>query len=254
MKKENLYLSTVDSRAGELARKYGLGLELAEFCTAWNLDDEFPQTDAKVRKEMAGLDRFTLHGPYNELFPCAIDKKARRLARDRYLETLDIARGYGIRKIILHGGFNPYLYFPIWFTEQSTLFFKDFVRDIPEDMTVCLENVLEPEPKVLTDILQAVDDPRLRMCLDVGHAQAYSEVSPEGWIRQAWDFIAHFHVHNNDGTHDLHGPLMDGVISMPSLFKNIQQLCPEATVTLEIPDAASSLLYMQKNHLLEEST
>ena len=52
MKKDKLYLSTIDPKAQELARQYGLGLEIAEYCTAWNMDDEFPQTDAAVREKL----------------------------------------------------------------------------------------------------------------------------------------------------------------------------------------------------------
>ena len=254
MKKEKLFLSTVDDHAGFLARKYGLGLELAEFCTAWNLDDCFPETDEKIRKESAGISRRTIHGPYNELFPCAIDRKARALVRDRFLKTLEIARGYGVRKVIFHGGYNPYLYFPIWFTRESTVFFQDFIKEVPEDMTLCLENVLEETPDFLTDILRTVDDPRLKMCLDVGHANAYSRCSPFRWIEEASDVIDHFHIHNNDGTRDSHSPLTEGTIPMLSLFETIQNLCPQATATLELPDAASSLSWMQSQHLLEEET
>ena len=252
MKREKLYLSTVDTEAADLSRKFGLGLELAEFCTAWNLDDEFTATDCKVRAEMEGLTRFTLHGPYNELFPCAIDRKARALVRDRFLETIGVAEGYGIRKIILHGGFDPHLYFPCWFIQESTRFFMDFVKEIPEDMTICLENVLEEQPSYLTDILRSIDDPRLRMCLDVGHAKAYSSLDPLDWISEARDVIDHFHVHNNNGTRDSHSGLMDGVIPMEALFNRIETFCPRATVTLELPEAAPSLAWMAEHNLLEE--
>ena len=252
MKKEQLYLSTVDEHAHVLARKYGLGLELAEFCTAWNLDDEFPAVDQKVRREMEGLTRFTVHGPYNELFPCAIDRQARKLCHDRYLQAIAVARGYGIHKIVFHGGFTPWLYFPIWFKEQSTLFFREFVKEIPADMTVCLENVLEETPDFLTDILHRVDDPRLRMCLDVGHAQAYSPLAPDRWIEESFDVIDHFHIHNNDGTRDLHGSLFEGVIPMKALLEQIEYRCPRASLTLELPDAEPSLRWLADNRIMEE--
>ena len=251
MEKERLYLSTVDEHAASLSRKYGLGLELAEFCTAWNLDDEFEATDCKVKKEMEGISRFTLHGPYSELFPCAVDRMVRAVTRNRFLKTLSVAEGYGIHKVIFHGGFDPHLYYPIWFREQSILFFKEFVSEIPDGFTVCLENVLEPEPELLTDIIEAVDNPKLRMCLDVGHAQAYSQVSPLEWVNRAGGLIDHFHVHNNDGTRDSHSPLMEGVIPMEALFKAIEDHTPRATVTLELPDGASSLQWMVKHNLLK---
>ena len=252
MKSSKLYLSTVDGCAGDLARKYGLGLELAEFCTAWNLDGCFPETDRKIQKESRGISRFTIHGPYNELFPCAIDRRARALARERYLQTIEIAKRYDVHKIIFHGGFDPHLYFPIWFKEQSILFFRDFVKEIPEDMTICLENVLEPDPGLLTEIVKAVEDPRLFLCLDVGHAQAYSQCSALEWAKRAAPFIRHFHIHNNNGSVDSHSPLMEGILPMEELFETIDTLCPQATVTLELPDAASSLAWMTEHHILEE--
>lgn len=251
MKQTQLYLSTVDENAPSLCRKYGLGLELAEFCTAWNLDDEFAATDRKVRQEMEGISRFTLHGPYNELFPCAIDKKARQLCLNRYLQTMEVARGYGIHKLIFHAGFNHALYFPIWFTQQSTLFFKDFVKEIPEDMTIALENVVEEDPAWITEILAAVDSPKLRMCLDVGHARAYSKFTPSQWVNEAAPFIDHFHIHNNDGSRDSHSPLMEGSIPMMDLLSQIETQCPEATLTLELPEAESSLHWLLQNKILE---
>jgi len=38
--KERLYLSTVAEDDFDMAEQYGLGLEIAEFCTAMNMDGE----------------------------------------------------------------------------------------------------------------------------------------------------------------------------------------------------------------------
>ena len=37
MDRNQFYLSTIDPQAQTLARSHGLGLEIAEYCTAWNL-------------------------------------------------------------------------------------------------------------------------------------------------------------------------------------------------------------------------
>ena len=60
MKKEQLYISTIDDQAGALASKYGLGLELAEYCTAWNMDEKFTETDKRIRQETVGISRLLL--------------------------------------------------------------------------------------------------------------------------------------------------------------------------------------------------
>ena len=46
----DFYISTIDENAGTLASKYGLGIEIADFCTAWNMDERLAETDAQVQK------------------------------------------------------------------------------------------------------------------------------------------------------------------------------------------------------------
>ena len=122
MRRSQVCLSTIDSNAGTLALTYGLNLEIAEFCTAWNLEEHFPQTDAQVRRTLEGLSAPVLHGPFNELFPCAIDLRARELARLRYRQAIQAAGWYGANRVVIHGGFVPHVYHDVWFVEQSVDF------------------------------------------------------------------------------------------------------------------------------------
>ncbi len=253
MKREQLYLSTIDEKAHLLAKKYGLGLELAEFCTAWNLDEKREETDRIIAEKMPYTDRFVLHGPFSELFPCAIDPIVRKVAAYRYRQTMEAARALGIRKIVIHGGYNPKIYFPCWFIDQSVVFWKEFAKEIPAGMTICLENVMEEEPQMLASILEQVASPGLRMCLDVGHANTYSKRSIFEWLEHCASYIDHFHVHNNDTTVDAHSPLNLGTIPMAELLPAIEQTCPRATVTLELMEAESSVQWLMKENLLEES-
>ena len=109
MHREQIYISTIAQDAADTARKYGLGREIAEYCTAWNMDEKFPETDAVVREKIQGVKNRVFHAPFNELFPCAIDPKARALAASRYRQAIRLAKDYGAAKIIIHGGYNPML-------------------------------------------------------------------------------------------------------------------------------------------------
>lgn len=239
------YLSTIDDHARDLAITHGLGLEIAEYCTAWNSDEKFPETDRLVREKIEGIPDLLFHAPFNELFPCAIDPKARVLAAERYRQAVTIAKRYGAPKVVIHGGYNARMYYPVWYTEQSILFWKDFLKEDP-GVQIVLENVLEEEPGMLLDIVQGVNDPRLRLCLDVGHVNAYSDIPVTAWIDACAPFISHFHIHNNDGSWDTHSPLFEGTIPMEALLNKISTFCPEATVTLELADAESSLKWMEE--------
>ena len=254
MKKENLYLSTIAPDAPKIAQEYGLGLEIAEYCTAWNMDEKFAGVDPVVRKKLQGISRSTLHAPYNELFPCAIDQKAKALAAERYRQAIELAKRYGSPKVVIHGGYNPWLYYPVWYVEQSIVFWKDFLREDP-GVEICLENVLETEPQWLLDIVSGVDHPRFRMCLDVGHVNAYSRIPVETWLETWAPWISHFHIHNNagfgtDGTADQHRPLMEGSIPMKQLLQQMEALCPDATIALELMKTGSSVEWMLKEQLL----
>ena len=249
MEKERFYISTIDPNAADTAREYGLGREIADYCTAWNMDREFLETDAAVREKLEGVSRRVLHGPFNELFPCAIDPRARELAAYRYRQAIGLAKGYGADKVVLHGGYNPRLYYPCWYTEQSILFWKEFLQEDP-GVEIVLENVFEEEPAMLLDIVRGVDHPKLRMCLDVGHVNAYSEIPASEWLKVCAGEVRHFHLHNNDGSGDVHGGLDQGTIPMKELLAMAKELCPAATFTLELMDARPSAVWLTENGLL----
>ena len=249
MKKENCYLSTIASDAAETARQYGLGLEIAEFCTAWNMDEEFSSVDPVVQEKLAVSPLNLLHAPYNELFPCAIDRRARALAAARYRQAISLAKRYGSRKVIIHGGYNPWIYYPAWYVEQSAAFWREFMKDDP-GVEIVLENVLEPEPGLLADIVRAMDHPGLRLCLDIGHVNAYSKISVFNWLEQCAPLVSHFHIHNNDGTRDQHSALTEGSIPMAEFLHRAEAVCPDATFTFELMNAEPSIRWLREEGML----
>lgn len=243
MKKEQYYISTIASDAPQAARQYGLGLEIAEYCTAWNMDKDFARTDASLRQKLEGIPHRVLHAPFNELFPCAIDPKARELAASRYRQAIRLAHDYGAETVVIHGGYHPFIYFPVWYVEQSIEFWKDFLADDP-GVQIVLENVLEEEPEMLRDILRGVNHPRLGMCLDIGHVNAYSGRPVMQWLEVCAPYIRHFHIHNNDGSRDSHSPLTQGSIPMGTFLARADALCPGASYTLELMESEESARWL----------
>ena len=249
MERNQLYLSTIAADAGDTARHFGVGLEIAEFATAWFMDDEFSETDPIVRKTTENVENLVLHAPFNELFPCAIDRKARALAAERYRQAIDLAKKYGSKKVIIHGGYNPWIYYPVWYVEQSVVFWKEFLETDP-GVEIVLENVLETEPQWLLDIVKAVEHPKLKLCLDIGHVNAYAKVPLMDWLEPWALYLSHFHIHNNDGSWDNHDPLDRGSIPMKEFLERAAELCPDATFTLELLEAEHSVRWMEENALI----
>lgn len=248
MKKREICLATIDPNAFALAEKYDLRMELDQFCTAMYMDPpSFAAYDAEVKTMLPRASVF--HGPFNELSPCAIDPKIRAVSMERYEQAYQLMRQYGLHKMILHGGFVPLVYFPIWYVEQSVGFWKEFLADKPEDFLLCLENVMEPEPSLLKEIVEGIADPRCRLCLDVGHAniRRVSQIPIRTWVEECAPYLAHVHLHNNDGDWDWHKSLSDGTIPMKEILSMLDTLAPEADFTFEnTTDTEASIRWYQE--------
>ncbi|MBR6115618.1 MAG: sugar phosphate isomerase/epimerase [Oscillospiraceae bacterium] len=249
--RERLYLSTIDDNAPALARSFGLGLEIAQFCTAMNMDEGFAGTNAKTLSAMEGVERFTFHAPFSELCPAAIDPLVREITSRRYTQAIALSKSYGIKKIVIHSGFIPMVYFPEWFVPESIAFWKEFLRGADSDITICLENVMEPDADMLVDIAAGVDDARLRLCLDMGHANTRVSAAPvTEWIRKMAPWLSHIHIHNNDGDSDLHRPLGEGILDYTALLAESESLCADVTYTVENMAAAASVDWLRENDYL----
>ena len=249
--RDRLYLSTIAEDAAEMAVKYGLGLEVADFCTASNLDDGFPRWDEAVRKKTRGVERLILHAPFNELFTAAIDPLVLEVTHRRYAQAVQVARQYDIKKLVFHSTFVPQIYFPEWFIPRSVEFWKKFLRDLPQDICCCMENVMDTQPEPLLDVVKNVDDPRLRLCLDIGHIHVAPSQQPvEAWIQSMGPWISHAHIHNNHGQQDTHNALWDGSIAMESVLNCLMEKAPEATVTIETIRSQPSIQWLSERGFL----
>lgn len=237
------FVSTIAENGADFARQYGLGLEIADFCYAPSLDRDFTEADKACREKMAGLDDFWFHGPFAELCPAAIDPEIREIAAKRYTQTLKIAAEYGIKNIVFHGGYTPQIYFPEWFIPESVKFWKAFLEKVPADVTLALENVMETSPELLTEVVRQVDDSRLGLCIDMGHANL-TEVPLSKWIEESAPYLRHVHIHCNDGNRDSHSPFGTGTVDAEEVLKQLQTLCPQVSITVEMMEPRSSIQWL----------
>ena len=252
MKKEKLYISTISMNNNKNALKYNIGLEIAEFCTAYNMDDNFEETIKLVNEKMKGVNNFTFHFPFNELSPSAIDPKVKKITLDRYIQALHLARELNIKKMIIHSGFIPLIYFKEYFVINAIDFFRNFMTYVNEDEEICLENVMEDDPSLLIDICKGVNDKRFGLCLDIGHANCTSTKSVNEWLIEESKYIKHFHIHNNYSKKDEHNPLDKGNIDILSFISLANNLCEDATYTIENMDEEDSIKFLIENGVINE--
>ncbi len=241
---ERLYIATIAQDAPDLARAYGAGLELDEFCTAANMDE--PNVlfwQKQVEEKMRSVRRFIFHAPFAELSPAAVDPLIAQVSRRRLEQIYAFAAAYGVKRMVVHSGFIPHYHFDEWYIEQSIAFWISYLQDKPEDFQLLLENVLDQNPKVLTDVVEGVNDTRLQLCWDVGHAFVHANRPWQDWLQAFAPYLAHVHIHDNDLVRDLHLPLGEGLLPLREIIDAIEEVgCP--TYTIENMQATNSLIWL----------
>ena len=241
-------------RTAPLAKENGLGLEIAEFCISENMESKFEAVLPHVEYNASMAEDKVIHAPYNELFPQAIEPLVVEAAYKRYSQCLGYCERFGAKKMIVHANYVEAIYFPQWFINRHIDFWKRFLAEHPQDITICIENVMETDPEMILGILRGVDDPHLRMCLDVGHANL-TDIAPMDWLRACAPFISHYHLHNNIGAPaqgrrswgDRHSALGNGNIDMKALLLLAEEITPDATAAIESYEPEASVQWLKEN-------
>lgn len=251
--KNRLYIATFQNNALKVAREYGLGIEYNNTCISEVLDPCHRENLlTAMQKEFAEVGHKTaiLHGPFTEIIPAAIDHRAREMAMARLNEAYDVCQSLGIKSMIVHSGWIPYMYFKVWQAEKSAEFWQEFMKDKPDDFIIHVENVLDDEPYMMRDMMSHVTDSRIKLCLDVGHANATTskDIPVEKWIEILGPYIGHFHLHNNDGTGDSHGDFESGTMDMESIMAEIEKHCnADVTFTIEAKECENCAKWLKQH-------
>lgn len=250
--KDRLYIATACEQHREILSRYGIGVELDQLCMPENLDEKAASAVYREIETLLPLaSGCVLHGPFHELFPAAIDPKARKLAMERLDAAALLALKCEAKKMVVHSGYVPLIYFKEWHRDRSIEFWHEFMADKPMDFNLVIENVMEDEPYMLAELAARLKHPRIKLCLDVGHAACASKVPACEWIQVLAPYLGHLHIHNNDGVHDLHQPLMEGVIDISRMLELVIGLCDaDVSITIESIYGLSSMAWLAEEGYL----
>ena len=253
--RNNIFIATFSYGAVDVIRENQLNIEINHTCISEELNPENREKLlASIRRDIeeTGAEKVIVHGPFTEIIPAAIDGRARDFAKKRLEEAWEVCRAIGAEGMVVHTGWIPFMYFKEWQAEKGAAFWQEFMQDKPQDFRIFVENVLDDEPYMLANMMKQITDPRIGLCLDVGHALAagHNAIPMEEWIRVLGPYLMHFHIHNNHGDRDAHGALSleDGVLDFNEVFSWIRQYCrPDVTFTIESRDCASAVKWLTEN-------
>jgi len=193
----------------------------------------FKEVAGDLKKE--GLS-CTIHAPYTDLSMGAIDKKIRAISVERIKEALELAALFGARSVVCHTGFDRKHYYTLgdrWVKNalESLAVLSDYASLF--NVPIMLENVFELDPGIHAEIFEAISSPFLGFCLDIGHQGVFSKTGIGGWLKDLGDRLGQIHLHDNNGVHDDHLAIGEGIIDFDGLFSWLYEQGKSPILTLE---------------------
>lgn len=232
-----------------LARSRGLGIEMQSFYYPDVLDNPADAL-AKHMDLLEGFDGLrAMHGPFGDLCPGSFDHKIRQVSAYRIGQGLTIAKKLNVEHIVLHHGYVPNTSPPANWITRSYDFWRDILTKVPDTTHIHLENYLDEKPDILLELVQKLGDERIGICLDIGHAHAFSKQSAVDWVNALASNVTYVHLHDNCGSKDEHLPLGQGNLPLQEVLAALEAYAPGAIWAIET-DASQSLEWLEKNGFL----
>ena len=241
----------------DLAVERGLGIEVMAFAWQTVLDGDWKRvlnTYHSILKPVPGP--ITLHGPFLDMASGSPDEQVNLLSSSRYRHAIHVAAELGAEVVVLHANFIGSLhnrsYREGW--HQRNVPYWAAIAEYAEErgVLVALENMWEFEPGIIADILEEVDHPNLRACLDVGHSSLFGESGYvlEDWLAKLEPWLIHIHMNNNNGVIDEHYGFdwEHGVLDYNKIIPLLRTIEPQPNMVLEmyhVQDMRDSLHYFQ---------
>lgn len=236
----------------DFALEHQLGVELMAFANPDILDNDWREVITVYKPLLEPLQgALHLHGPFMDMAPGSPDARINQVCIERYQQTIRIAQELNAEVIVFHANFIAAIHnedYRISWQERNVEFWS-MMADYADQhgVTLAVENMWEFDPDIIGDVLRAVDHPRLRACLDVGHAHLFSNVPFEDWLATIEPWLIHTHMNNNNGTIDVHQALGNGVVDYTYILAQLRALAIPPTMTLEmerVADMQASLPFL----------
>jgi sugar phosphate isomerase/epimerase len=194
----------------------------------------------------------TIHGPFFDLSPGAVDPGFRALTLERMRVALERARLFHPDCVVFHPGYDPLRFgghSHVWL--KNSLVTWKHLLPLAERMPstwLLLENIFERNPYTLAELLSKLPSPPFGFCLDTGHFQVFSEVPLSEWFQALGPYLREVHLHDNSGSGDDHLPPGRGAFDFNDLFQRLSLLPEKVIGTIEArseADLMESLAFLK---------
>jgi len=220
----------------DLILKEGINPEVGLDCFALDHFSRNEFRDVANTLHGAGLS-VTLHAPFFDLRPGALDRKVREVTVERLRQVFDLVPCFRPRSVVCHAAFDEryYVSHEEQWLENSRETWGGLMEMIADGGTqVALENVYENSSKSISSLMDALRGTHnICFCFDTGHFNAFSRSSLEAWMDALGPRIGQVHLHDNHGSADEHLPVGEGTFPFQRFFGLLEQKGVRPIITLE---------------------
>lgn len=208
--------------------KLGLDFEIMNFAYP-----KYNELAARVAYE--GMKIPSMHAAFIDVNYASNAPSIRLASQSMVNRSIELGKGLGIKNVVLHTCFYPVLsdvfLYELW-CENASRYINELVARF--DVDIFVENTLDLTPEVLLLLMKETANPRVNICLDVGHA-FLSRTPLEQWFDALHPYIKYMHLNDNNGFYDDHLALGDGKIDWSLCRRCMRRYSLSPIVTVEVP-------------------
>jgi|SRR5208283_753124 len=182
-----------------------------------------------LRKSLQYTPSLSMHAPFMDLCPGAVDAKVREVTVYRFNQMLTLAQVLKPECIVFHSGYEKWKYAlstDLWLQKSLETWepLNEKARSIGVKITI--ENIFEDSPANLGLLMKEMDSDNFGICFDTGHCNLFSKVPMNEWLDSLGPYIIELHLHDNDRSSDQHLPIGDGTFDFRELFRSLKSTAP----------------------------
>ena len=214
-----------------LAERENLRYEILEFSSTY-LNTPIPNSMLERYRESGKVT--SIHGAFMDAYPISPDLKIKELSRQRCEHSCQLAQTVGAKNVVFHSTALPFLRGPVMegWCRDAAAYYQELAQRF--DLNIFIENFHDVTPEPLVYFMNYVTDPRVKLCLDVGHAN-YTRVTVAEWIRELGEHIGYLHLSDNAGEWDDHCVIGDGTIDLACVSDWYDKQEKDIPITIEVP-------------------
>ncbi len=200
-------------------------------------------SEERERIEQAGLTVSQVHGPWR--WPCddaTLDARTERF--EKMVLAIQMAAALGSKRFVIHplmpfgtddiGSGNEQATFDI-----NIAFWQELLPIAKQNnVIICLETMpfvhfSLSTPAQILKVVQTINDPYFKACLDTGHTAMCGTLSVGDAVRLLGDALCVLHVHDNNGRADQHALPYSGVVDWADVGAALREIGFDGVFSLE---------------------